>query len=73
MPSQQQPEFLVEVTPEDGGYVAECAEIGLVTEADSYEELIERACAVAPEVAEMNGFSGGFSLVFWSRVQTRAA
>ncbi|MDR1849934.1 MAG: DUF1902 domain-containing protein, partial [Zoogloeaceae bacterium] len=59
--------FEVTVTCEDGGYIAECEKIGLVTEADTYESLIERAWEIAPEMAELNGFSfapGDMSLTF---------
>ncbi|MDR3157415.1 MAG: DUF1902 domain-containing protein [Zoogloeaceae bacterium] len=62
---QTQPDsFQVDVSFEDGGYIAECEAIGLVTEADTYEELLERAWEIAPEIAELNGITGAFSLVF---------
>lgn len=36
-------------------WVAVCDELGLVTEASSYEELTERVWEIAPELYEMNG------------------
>ena len=33
----------------------ECHDLGLVTEADSYEALVRRARQIAPELAELNG------------------
>ncbi len=48
--------FVVEVTESEGVWTAECDPLGLVTEADSYEALTERAWAIAPELAELNGF-----------------
>ena len=36
-------------------WIAECDELGLVTEANTCEELKERVWALAPELYEMNG------------------
>lgn len=47
------PAFIVLVSRSDNVWVAECETLGLVTEADSYEELIERD--VTPELVELNG------------------
>ncbi len=46
--------YIVEVTYCDGIWTAACDALGLVTEADSYEHLIERAFEIAPELAELN-------------------
>lgn len=42
---------------ESGVWIAECDALGLVTEADSYEALVQRVREVAPELAELNGLS----------------
>lgn len=46
--------FEVEVTVSDGIWTAECDALGLVTEAESYEALVQRAREIAPELAELN-------------------
>ncbi len=46
--------FVIDVSVCDGIWTAECDELGLVTEAASYDELTERAGAIAPELAELN-------------------
>jgi hypothetical protein len=46
--------LMVNVSVCDGIWTAECDALGLVTEADSYEALTERALAIAPELAELN-------------------
>jgi hypothetical protein len=46
--------FEVIVSVHEGIWTAECDQLGLVTEADSYDELVERACLIAPELAELN-------------------
>lgn len=38
----------------EGVWTAVCDALGLVTEADSYEQLIERAWEVAPDLIELN-------------------
>lgn len=48
------PPFIVNVTVDSGIWTAECDALGLVTEAESYDELTERAFAIAPELAELN-------------------
>jgi len=47
--------FIVEVSVHGGIWIGECDALGLVTEAESFEELVNRAMAVTPELAEMNG------------------
>lgn len=47
--------FVVNVTHEEGMWIAECDELGLVTEAESYEALTVRAWEAAPELVELNG------------------
>ena len=49
----KQPCF-VHVTFDNGIWTAECDVLGLVTEADTYEALIERVWLIAPELAELN-------------------
>jgi hypothetical protein len=51
--------FTVTVSVCDRIWTAECDALGLVTEAESYEELIERARQIAPELAELNNFGNG--------------
>lgn len=48
--------FTVMVSVCDGIWTAECDALGLVTEAESYEALTERARQIAPELAELNNF-----------------
>lgn len=49
--------FTVEVIydPESSMWVADCEALRIVTEAPSYEALIERVWEVAPEIAALNG------------------
>nr|VFJ49760.1 MAG: protein of unknown function (DUF1902) [Candidatus Kentron sp. FW] len=47
--------FTVRVTRFDDVWFAECDRLGLVTEADDYATLRERARRIVPELAEMNG------------------
>ncbi len=46
--------FIIKVSVHEGIWTAECDALGLVTEAESYEQLIERAWEVAPELIELN-------------------
>ena len=48
------PAFIVNVSVHEGIWTAECDALGLVTEADSYDALTERAWDIAPELAELN-------------------
>lgn len=48
------PPFIVRVSVHNGLWTAECDALGLVTEADNYETLVERAWEIAPELAELN-------------------
>lgn len=57
------PAFRVNVSVCDGIWTAECDELGLVTEAGSYEELTERARQIAPELAELNQVGIGTDLI----------
>ncbi|MBU0500936.1 MAG: DUF1902 domain-containing protein [Gammaproteobacteria bacterium] len=57
----------VNVTRDGEMWIAECDELGLVTEAESYESLTARAWEIAPELAELDGISvglEGLSLLF---------
>jgi predicted DNA-binding ribbon-helix-helix protein len=51
---QQYSPFIVSVSVCDGVWTAECDALGLVTEADSYEALTQRAWEIAPELAALN-------------------
>ena len=51
---QQDTPFIVNVSVCDGVWTAECDTLGLVTESESYEQLIKRALEIAPELAELN-------------------
>lgn len=53
------PVFVVIVSVCDGIWTAECDALGLVTEAETYEALTERARQIAPELAELNNFGSG--------------
>lgn len=46
--------FEVEATVCDGIWTAHCPALGLVTEAETFEALVERAWEIAPELAELN-------------------
>ncbi|MCO6514768.1 MAG: DUF1902 domain-containing protein [Snodgrassella sp.] len=48
--------FRVDILEEDGIWTAICDDLGLVTEADSYEGVIESAREIAPDLYELNGF-----------------
>lgn len=53
--SREEPrQFIVEVTHEDGMWTAVCDELGLVTEAKTYEALTERVWDIAPELCSEN-------------------
>ncbi|HDL7604572.1 TPA: DUF1902 domain-containing protein [Yersinia enterocolitica] len=45
-----QPPFIIKVINDHGVWVAECDELGLVSEAGSYEELTEKVWEIAPEL-----------------------
>lgn len=46
--------FVVNVATAEGIWFARCEALGLVAEADSYDELIERVWQVLPELAAAN-------------------
>ncbi|AWK13290.1 DUF1902 domain-containing protein [Candidatus Fukatsuia symbiotica] len=48
--------FNVTVTHEDRIWIGVCDDLGLVTEANSYEELTSRIWKIAPELYVENGF-----------------
>ncbi|WP_434524968.1 DUF1902 domain-containing protein [Photorhabdus asymbiotica] len=50
----RQTSFVVKVTHDDV-WIAECDELGLVTEAKTYDELTARVWEIVPELYEMNG------------------
>ncbi|KMW72066.1 hypothetical protein TI10_17370 [Photorhabdus luminescens subsp. luminescens] len=49
----RQTNFVVKVTYDDM-WIAECDELGLITEAKTYDKLIERVWEIVPELYEMN-------------------
>lgn len=51
------PPFIVEVIKDEESkyWVASCEDLGLVTEAQTYEELTERCWEVVPDLIELNG------------------
>lgn len=50
-------------------WVAECDVLGLVTEAGTYEELIERVWGIAPDLYEINGFGKNLARIRLSFTQ----
>ena len=42
---------------EDGVWIAENDDLGLVTESDSFENLTDRVWEIAPDLAEANGIN----------------
>ncbi len=53
-PALIHPSYIVHVTHEDNMWIAECDALGLVTEANTYDQLTERVWAVAPDLLEAN-------------------
>ncbi|WP_447871991.1 DUF1902 domain-containing protein [Serratia fonticola] len=49
------PAFTVKVYHDSDAWIAENDELGLVTEADTYEELTSKVWEIAPELYELNG------------------
>jgi hypothetical protein len=49
------PALSVTVSEHDGLWIAECDDIGLVTEADSFDELRDRVWEIASKLVELNG------------------
>lgn len=47
-------QFIVEVTHEDGIWTAICDELGLATEATTFDALTSRTLSVAPELFKAN-------------------
>ena len=54
LPNFTEKQLTVNVSECEGIWTAECNALGLVTEAQSYEELTRRALEIAPELAELN-------------------
>jgi hypothetical protein len=54
---------------EENVWVAYCEDLGLSTEADSYEDLTERVWEIAPELYEMNGYKGNLKRLHLSFIQ----
>ena len=62
--------FTVNVSVCDGIWTADCDALGLVTEADSYEVLTQRALAIAPELAELNAVNTANLRLFFTQEQS---
>ena len=43
----------IEKCPDEEGYTAICAELGIVTEGDTLDQLIERVAEIAPEMIQL--------------------
>ncbi|EPZ5817772.1 DUF1902 domain-containing protein [Klebsiella pneumoniae] len=54
---------------EENVWVAYCEDLGLSTEADSYEDLTERVWEIASELYEMNGYKGNLKRLHLSFIQ----
>ena len=65
--------FVVQVIhdPQAGCWISTNDELPVATEAATLEELIERVCQIAPEIAELNQIAGALRLRFV--VDTEAA
>lgn len=50
------PPIDVQVVYDNGWYIAECDALHLVTEAQSMQELTQRAWDLVPDLIELNGF-----------------
>lgn len=48
------PAHIVQVSHIDGVWIAECDDLGLVTEADDYEEMVENCWSLVPDLVELN-------------------
>ncbi|MDD2722568.1 MAG: DUF1902 domain-containing protein [Methylovulum sp.] len=46
--------FVVDVSVLGGIWTAECSPLGVVTEVESYDDLLARVWQIAPELAELN-------------------
>ena len=53
--SSESPYYQVDVSCSNGVWTAVCDKLGLVTEADKYEDLIDRAWDIAEELYVENG------------------
>lgn len=66
------PPFIVNVFHQDM-WIAECDDLGIATEASSYDELTEKVWEIAPELYEMNGFEGDPECIRLSFVHNQGA
>ncbi|GHU14735.1 hypothetical protein AGMMS50225_27180 [Betaproteobacteria bacterium] len=67
------PPYQVCVSHENGMWIGVCDALGLVTEAESYEGLMERAWEIAPELAAANHLSDSPDSIRMSFLQTQSA
>ncbi|MBC8946776.1 MULTISPECIES: DUF1902 domain-containing protein [Xenorhabdus] len=64
--------FVVNVIHDDM-WIAECDELGLVTEAKTYDELIEKVWEIAPELYEINGLGDQSEVIRLKFVQEQSS
>ncbi|MEX0445536.1 DUF1902 domain-containing protein [Xenorhabdus sp. SGI246] len=64
--------FVVNVIHDDM-WIAECDELGLVTEAKNYDELIEKVWEIAPELYEINGLGDQSEVIRLKFVQEQSS
>ncbi|KMJ45439.1 DUF1902 domain-containing protein [Xenorhabdus khoisanae] len=64
--------FVVNVIHDDM-WVAECDELGLVTEAKTYDELTEKVWEIAPELYEINGMGDQSEVIRLKFIQEQSS
>ncbi|MBD2816577.1 DUF1902 domain-containing protein [Xenorhabdus sp. Flor] len=64
--------FVVNVIHDDM-WIAECDELGLVTESKTYDELIEKVWEIAPELYEINGLGDQSEVIRLKFVQEQSS
>ncbi|WP_340621042.1 DUF1902 domain-containing protein [Xenorhabdus siamensis] len=64
--------FVVNVIHDDM-WIAECDELGLVTEAKNYDELIDKVWEIAPELYEINGLGDQSEVIRLKFVQEQSS
>ncbi|PHM22242.1 DUF1902 domain-containing protein [Xenorhabdus ehlersii] len=64
--------FVVNVIHADM-WIAECDELGLVTEAKTYDELTEKVWEIAPELYEINGLGDHSEVIRIKFVQEQSS
>lgn len=64
--------FVVNVIHDDM-WIAECDELGLVTEAKTYDELTEKVWEIAPELYEINGMGDQSEVIRLKFIQEQSS